>query len=132
MSLQAEGMWETEITDLLLFHGRARLSGSGFILKIPTINYKKFKKLKTSQERDTRNSGDYSMVLTINEHMELWKLIWTLQRMGLLWVNYMSKVTLFSTIPSMRITELPLPTPNIVNISSFLSPSLIFHACHCL
>lgn len=53
-------------------------SGSGFILKIPTINYKKFKELKTNQERDTRNSGDYSMVLTINKHMELWKLIWTL------------------------------------------------------
>lgn len=51
------------------------VSGSVFILKIPTINYKKFKELKTSQERDTRNSGDGSIVPTINKHMELWKLI---------------------------------------------------------
>lgn len=40
--------------------------------------------------------------------------------------NYMWKVTSFSTVPSMRITELPLPTPNILNTSSFLRPILLY------
>lgn len=43
-------------------------SGSVFILKIPTINYKKFKELKTSQERDTRHSGDDSIAFTSKTH----------------------------------------------------------------
>lgn len=47
------------------------VSGSVFTLKIPTINYKKFKELKTSQERDTRNSEDNSIVFTSNKDMEL-------------------------------------------------------------
>lgn len=69
---------EIERSDLLTTLSWAELwvSGSVFILKIPTINYKKFKELKTSQERDTRNSGDDSIFSQLtNTWKELQKLI---------------------------------------------------------
>lgn len=72
---KAEGMRETDHRLTTLPWAELWVSGSVFTLKIPTINYKKFKELKTSQERDTRNSEDNSIVFTSNKDMELWKLI---------------------------------------------------------
>lgn len=74
---------ETQITKTYRFLGLKPSIGSVLIFKTPTVNYKKVKELETSQERDTRNSGDESIVLTSS------KVTYTLQGMALLCMNDM-------------------------------------------